>query len=460
MSSDLARWLVLAAVVGSMLALDLRLVDRRARPVSFREAATWSAIWISLAAAFGAFVAATKGGQAGGEFVAGYLIELSLSVDNVFVFALIFSAFVVPAAYQHRLLFWGILGAIVFRGLFIAAGTAILATAHWVIYLLGALLIITGIRLARSRGHVVRLERNPILRLFRRFVPTTDGYRGPAFVVRDHGRLLATPLLVALVAVETTDVMFALDSIPAVFAVTTDPLIVFSSNLFAILGLRSLYFLLAGLLDRLAYLKAALAALLVFAGAKILVAPIYEVPIAASLGVIVAILAFATAASLWPSVARWTSLRAPLARICAGVVMGLAAVACVVIAVSVRDGATWLGPLVAAVLVTGSGVVVAAVIRGSGHALGPGARAAVLHIGSGVLLGSSMLLVLAGAAILPDTEVAAPLATAIALGAACAVLTVMIMIVGRRRASSVLIWSWLTTVAVVGLALAAFVAEG
>ena len=312
MSADLVPWLVLALVVGGMLALDLLVLHRDARPVPFREAAAWSVVWVSLALGFGAFVAATRGGEVGGEYLAGYLIELSLSVDNVFVFALIFAAFAVPAAYQHRLLFWGILGAIVFRALFIAAGTAILAAAHWVIYLLGVLLVVTGVRLARSRGHAVAPERNPVLRLFRRAVPMTEGYRGAAFVVREHGRRVATPLLAVLVAIETTDIMFALDSIPAVFAVTTDPFVVFSSNLFAILGLRSLYFLLAGLLDRFVYLKTGLAALLVFAGAKILVGAVVKVPIGLSLAVIVLILGTAIGASLLATHPRRAELRAPL----------------------------------------------------------------------------------------------------------------------------------------------------
>lgn len=309
MSGELFPWVVLAIVVGGMLSLDLLVLHRDAKAVPFREAAAWSAVWVSLALAFGGFVAATRGSTAGGEYLAGYLIELSLSVDNVFVFAMLFAAFAVPAAYQHRLLFWGILGAIVFRAAFIAAGTAILDAAHWVIYLLGILLVVTGLRLARSRGHAVDPERNPVLRLFRRFVPMTDGYRGAAFLVREGGRRLATPLLAVLVAIETTDVMFALDSIPAVFAVTTDPFIVFSSNLFAILGLRSLYFLLAGLLDRFVYLKLGLAALLVFAGIKILVADLYPIPIGVSLAVIVLILGTAIGASLVATHARWSGRR-------------------------------------------------------------------------------------------------------------------------------------------------------
>ncbi len=298
MSPELIQWGVLALVVGGMLALDLFVVNREAHAPSFREAAAWSVVWISIALGFGALIAVTRGSQAGGEYLAGYLIELSLSVDNVFVFALIFAAFAVPAAYQHRLLFWGILGAIVFRAAFIVAGTAIVEAAHSVIYLLGVLLVVTGVRLGRSKGHAVHPERNPVLRLVRRLVPMTPDYRGAAFIALEGGRRVATPMVAALVAIETTDILFALDSIPAVFSVTTDPYLVFASNIFAILGLRSLYFLLAGLLDRFVYLKAGLAALLVFAGMKILVGAIHvEIPIALSLGVIVAILGTAIAAS-------------------------------------------------------------------------------------------------------------------------------------------------------------------
>jgi tellurite resistance protein TerC len=347
MSADLFPWILLALVVGGMLALDLLVLHRDAKPMPFRQAAAWSVVWISLALGFGVYIAATQGGESGGEYLAGYLIELSLSVDNVFVFALIFAAFGVPAAYQHRLLFWGILGAVVFRAVFIAAGTAVLEAAHWVIYLLGVLLVVTGIRLARSRGHAVEPEKNPVLRLFRRFVPMTDDYRGPAFIVRERGVLIATPLLAVLVAIETTDIMFALDSIPAVFAVTTVPFIVFSSNLFAILGLRSLYFLLAGLLDRFVYLKVGLAALLVFAGAKILVSSVYEIPIAVSLGVIVSILAIAIAASLVATHPDRRALVAPVARIASGVAFGVGAVTLFGLAAAVRDetlpaGVAWL----------------------------------------------------------------------------------------------------------------------
>jgi tellurite resistance protein TerC len=350
--------LVLAVVVGGMLALDLLVLHRDAKPVPFREAAAWSAVWVGLALAFGVFVTATRGGVAGGEYLAGYLIELSLSVDNVFVFALIFAAFAVPAAYQHRLLFWGILGAIVFRAIFIAAGTAILSAAHWVIYLLGVLLVVTGIRLAMSRGHAVAPERNPVLRLFRRFVPMTDGYRGPAFIVREGGRRLATPLLAVLVVIETTDIMFALDSIPAVFAITTDPFIVFSSNLFAILGLRSLYFLLAGLLDRFIYLKVGLAALLVFAGVKILASAVHiEIPIALSLAVIVSILGTAIVASLLATHPRRKEVVVPFIRIASGVTLGLAALGLFAVASALRDaGMSWI--VIDAALLAAAGIAI------------------------------------------------------------------------------------------------------
>ncbi|NJD27344.1 MAG: TerC family protein [Chloroflexi bacterium] len=385
-----------------MLALDLLVINRDPKPVPFSKAAIWSAIWISLALGFGGYVTLVGGGKAGGEYLAGYLIELSLSVDNVFVFALIFTAFAVPAAYQHRLLFWGILGAIVFRATFIAVGTAVLAAAHWVIYLLGILLVVTGVRLARSRGHEVLPERNPVLRLFRRAVPMTDGYRGPAFVVREAGRRMATPLLAALVVVETTDIMFAIDSIPAVFAITTDPFIVFSSNLFAILGLRSLYFLLAGLLDRFVYLKVGLAALLVFAGAKILLSDVVEIPVWLSLAVIVAILGTSIAVSLWSTrraAPRRSSVPSddqrpveavsPVTRIAAGVGLGAAGLAFFAAAAALRDaGLTWLAIDVSLLVVAAAivaGVLLA--LRRREH------RAPVVRAWS--LIGALMLLVLA-----------------------------------------------------------------
>ncbi len=299
MTGDLTIWLVLFALIGGMLALDLFVFHRHAHEVSIREAAIFSAVWITLGLSFGGVVFLWNGPQAGGEYFAGYIIEKSLSMDNVFVFAMIFSAFAVPATDQHRVLFWGVVGAIIFRAIFIAAGTTLLDAAHWLIYGFGILLIVTGIRMARSKGHVMDPERNPVLRVFRRFIPMTKNYDGQRFVVRHQGKLLATPLLAVLVIVEVSDIMFAIDSIPAIFAITTDPFIVFSSNAFAILGLRSLYFLLAGMLPRFAYLKLGLAALLVFAGGKILLSEFWKMPVWLAIAIIVGILGISIGASLW-----------------------------------------------------------------------------------------------------------------------------------------------------------------
>ena len=298
MSLDTILWISLGVLVVGMLALDLFVFHRDAHEVRMREAAAWSVVWISLGLAFGGVVFLTRGSQAGGEYLAGYLIEKSLSMDNVFLFAMLFGYFAVPSRFQHRVLFWGVVGAIVFRAIFIAAGTTLLEAFHFLIYGFGLLLLLTGIRMWRSKGHAVDPERNIVLRLVRRFIPVTPEYHGQRFFVRHAGKLMATPLFAVLVVVETTDIMFAIDSIPAIFAVTTDPFIVFSSNAFAILGLRSLYFLLAGLIDRFVYLKQGLAALLVFAGVKILVADVYKMPIPLSLAVIVGILVVAVVASV------------------------------------------------------------------------------------------------------------------------------------------------------------------
>ncbi len=303
MPTDVLIWVVLGVVIAGMLVLDLFVFHRDAHEVTLREAAAWSVVWIALGLAFGGLVFAWRGSAAGGEYLAGYLIEKSLSMDNVFLFAMLFGYFAVPARYQHRLLFWGVVGAIVFRAIFIAAGATLLTAFHWLIYVFGFLLIVTGIKMARTRGHAVDPERNRMLRLVRRVVPMTQDYRGQRFFVREEvgGRLrrVATPLFAVLVVIETTDIMFAIDSIPAIFAITTDPFIVFSSNAFAILGLRSLYFLLAGMIHRFAYIKLGLAALLVFAGVKILLSDVYKMPVWLSLAAIVGILAVSIGASLW-----------------------------------------------------------------------------------------------------------------------------------------------------------------
>ncbi len=300
MESTLLLWGAFAVFIVGMLALDLFVFHRDAHEVSVREAAVFSAVWIGLGLAFGGLVFLWQGPQAGGEYLAGYTIEKSLSLDNVFVFAMIFTYFAVPAKYQHRLLFWGVVGAIVFRAVFILVGAALLDAFHFLIYVLGVLLLLTGWRMWRHRHEqTLDLENNRILRFVRRAVPMTAEYRGQSFFVRDAGRWLATPLFAVLVIVETSDIMFAIDSIPAIFAVTTDPFIVFTSNAFAILGLRSLYFLLAGMITKFTYLKVGLAALLVFAGLKILVSDVYKMPVAVSLAVIAAILGVSVAASWW-----------------------------------------------------------------------------------------------------------------------------------------------------------------
>lgn len=297
---DVGLWLWIGVVVFILvvLAFDLFVFHRDAHEVSIKEAAAWSTVWVVFGLAFGGLVWALFGPERAGEYLAGYLIEKSLSVDNIFVFALIFSFFAVPAAYQHRLLFWGVLGALVFRAVFIAAGDALLENFHWTIYLFGGFLVVTGIKMWRHRDQEVHPERNPVLRLVRKAVPMTSDYRGARMFVKENGRRLATPLFAVLVAVETTDVIFAVDSIPAIFAVTSEPFIVFTSNAFAILGLRALYFLLADVIGRFAYLKVGLAAVLVFVGAKMLVADVLKIPIWASLVVIASILTVSIVMSL------------------------------------------------------------------------------------------------------------------------------------------------------------------
>ena len=280
-------WVGFTAVILTLLALDLFVFHRKAHTVTLKEAGLWTVGWVSLALLFNAFIYAWAGTDAGLSFSAGYLVELALSVDNMFVFALIFGMFAVPPAYQHRVLFWGILGALVMRFVFILTGAALLETFHWIIYVFGAFLIFTGIKILRQREHTMDLEHNVALRVFRRFVPMTSEYVGQRFTIVKAGKRVATPLLAVLVLVEATDLVFALDSVPAIFAITDDPFIVYTSNVAAILGLRSLYFLLAGIMDRFHYLKVGLGAVLVFVGVKMAGADVYHVPIAASLAVIV-----------------------------------------------------------------------------------------------------------------------------------------------------------------------------
>lgn len=296
--TDLLAWGVFALLLAVFLAIDLFLVERRSGPLRLRTALAWVAIWVSLGLGFGLFVWQTRGAEAAGAYLAGYLIEYSLSADNVFVFAMLFAYFAVPAENQRRLLFWGVLGAIVFRAIFILGGIALIEVFDPVIYVFGALLIITGIRMARTVEEGVDPEGNAVLRLIRRWLPLSESYDGAHFFTRRDGRRLATPLFAALVAIELSDIMFAIDSVPAVLAITTDPFLVLTSNGFAILGLRSLYFVLAGMMDRFVYLKLGLGAILVFAGAKMLLSDIFHVSTFVSLGVIAAILVMSLAASL------------------------------------------------------------------------------------------------------------------------------------------------------------------
>ncbi len=296
------QWVGFNAFVLAMLALDLFVFHREAHEVRLREAAGWSVFWVALALMFNAGLYYVQGADAGLAFLTGYLIEKALSVDNIFVFVLVFSYFDVPARYQHRVLFWGILGALVMRGAMIGAGALLIARFHWIIYVFGAFLVVTGIRMATQNERAIEPESNPVIRLVRRFIPVSSSYDGQRFFSRQEigGRVrrVATPLFVVLVLVETTDLVFALDSIPAIFTVTTDPFLVYTSNVFAILGLRALYFLLAGVIHRFHYLKLALSLVLVFVGAKMLLSDVYHVPIGISLGVIAVLLATSIVASL------------------------------------------------------------------------------------------------------------------------------------------------------------------
>jgi len=290
-------WAAFTGVVLTMLALDLGVFHRQAHVVGVREAAIWSVVWVSLALAFNGWLAASFGAQRGLEFLTGYLIEKALAVDNIFVFLVVFASFKVPASYQHRVLFWGIFGALLMRALFIFAGAALLMRFHWIMYLFGAFLLLTGIKLLFQRELEPHPEHNPLFRLFTRLVPSVPDYHGGRFTVRRDGRMFVTPLLLVLVLIEITDLVFAVDSIPAIFAVTSDPFIVYTSNIFAILGLRAMFFLLAGAMDRFTYLKVGLSFVLMFVGTKMVIVDLYKIPIGLSLAAIAAILGVAVLAS-------------------------------------------------------------------------------------------------------------------------------------------------------------------
>jgi tellurite resistance protein TerC len=309
-------WVGFNVFVLMMLALDLGVFHRDAHEVSVKEAGVWSVVWIGMAMVFNLLLfffweqlvpsSSYTASQAATAFLTGYLIEKSLSVDNIFVFVLIFTYFSVPAKYQHRVLFWGIIGALLMRGAMIAAGAALIKEFHWIIWIFGAFLIFTGIKMAFHKNEELHPEDNPLIKLFRRLMPVTENYDGQRFFTRRNGVLMATPLFLVLLMVESTDLIFAVDSIPAIFAVTQDPFIVYTSNVFAILGLRSLYFVLAGVIHKFHYLKLGLSVVLTFVGIKMLIPDIsrfltgisYKIPTEISLGVVIGVIAIAVAASL------------------------------------------------------------------------------------------------------------------------------------------------------------------
>jgi tellurite resistance protein TerC len=294
----LILWITFNVFVLGMLAIDLGIFHRKAHAVSIKEASIWSAVWILLALVFNLGIYFVWGQEKALEFLTGYVIEKSLSVDNLFVFLMIFQYFATPAIYQHRVLFWGIVGALVMRAIFIATGAALLQNFHWMIYVFGGFLIVTGIKMLLQGDEKLEPDKNPVVRLFQRWVPIINEYQGQRFFVRKDGKVHATLLMLVLVVVETTDVIFAVDSIPAIFAITTDPFIVYTSNVFAILGLRALYFMLAGVMQMFVYLKVGLSFVLCFVGAKMLIVDFYKIPIGISLGVVAGILILSVAASL------------------------------------------------------------------------------------------------------------------------------------------------------------------
>lgn len=309
MEESIWLWIGFNVFVLVLLALDLGVFHRKSHAVSMKEALTWSIIWITLSLLFNLVIylfwdkmvpnSSYSNGEAALAFLTGYLIEKSLSVDNIFVFILIFSYFAVPDRYQHRVLFWGILGALIMRGTLILIGAALLEAFHWIIYVFGAFLIYTGIRMARHQDEELKPDENPIVKFFRRFVPVTENFEEDKFFIRRAGKLFATPLFLVLLVVESTDLVFAVDSIPAIFAVTRDPFIVYTSNVCAILGLRALYFLLANVMHQFQYLKLGLSVVLTFIGVKMTIIDLYHIPVAVSLAVVASVLTISIVASIW-----------------------------------------------------------------------------------------------------------------------------------------------------------------
>lgn len=299
MEIQLIHWIAFLAFVFLLLALDLGVFHRNSHEVKVKEALIWSAVWISLALVFNYFVYLYMGKVKALEFLAGYLIEKSLSVDNLFVFIMLFSYFNVEPKYQHKVLFWGILGALIMRAIFIFAGVALLNNFHWLIYIFGGFLVFTGIKMLSPGESKMEPDKNPLVRLFKRFFPVTSEMRGGNFFVRENAKLFATPLFIVLIVVEFTDLIFAVDSIPAILAISNDTFIIFTSNVFAILGLRALYFALAGITQYFYYLKYGLAAILAFVGVKMIISGYYKLPIMLSLGIIFGILLISILASVF-----------------------------------------------------------------------------------------------------------------------------------------------------------------
>jgi len=298
MQNEVLLWVVFNIFVLAMLALDLGVFHRKAHVIKIKEALGWSVAWILLSLLFNMGIYFWHGSETALEFLTGYLIEKALSVDNIFVFALIFSYFGIPHLYQHKVLFWGIVGALILRTIFIATGITLMQKFHWVIYIFGGFLIVTGIRMGLQKHKEIHPERNPVFRLFRRIMPVTDDIEDGRFFVKRGGHHAATPLFITVAVVETTDLIFAVDSIPAILAITSDPFIVYTSNVFAILGLRALYFAIAGMIQRFQYLHYGLSAILVFVGIKMLLGSVYKIPVGFALGVIATILLISVMTSI------------------------------------------------------------------------------------------------------------------------------------------------------------------
>ena len=299
MDVSLWFWAVFLLFIAGMLALDLGVFNRTPHAVTAKEAAIWTGVWVSLAMLFNLGIYLYAGSDVALQFLTGYLVEKSLAVDNIFVFVLIFTAFAVPQVYQHRVLFWGIIGALVLRGALIVSGSYLVENFHWVLYVFGAFLVVTGLKLFRERNEQEDdMSESLAVRVLRRFIPVTQGYHNHRFLLRDAGKWIATPMFVVMAVVIVTDIVFAVDSIPSIFAISQDPFVVFTSNVFAVLGLRSMYFLLADVIRRFHYLRHGLSVILVFIGVKMLLIDVYKIPIVAALGVIVAIFAVAIFASL------------------------------------------------------------------------------------------------------------------------------------------------------------------